>query len=57
LNSFLNSAGFRHVEVPGQPLCGSPQYHKEVLFKIKEILLSGKKLWKTSIVTSQGLLP
>ena len=31
-------AGFRHVEVQGQPLCGMPHYLKDIKFKIKEIL-------------------
>jgi len=25
---------------PGQPLCGGTQYLKEILFKVKEIILS-----------------
>jgi len=28
------------VGAPEQPLCGRPQYLKEILFKVKEILLS-----------------
>jgi len=35
-----NRAGFIHVEAPGQLFCGGPQYLKEILFKVKEILLS-----------------
>ena len=27
------------MEAPGQPLCGGPQHLKEILFKVKEILL------------------
>jgi len=36
----MRRAGFRHAEVPGQLLFGSPQHLKEILFKVKEILLS-----------------
>jgi len=32
-------AGFRHVDAPGQSLCGGPQYLKEIIFSVKEILL------------------
>jgi len=35
-----NRPGFRHSEVPGLRLCGCPRYLKEILFKVKEILLS-----------------
>ena len=35
----LTTTGFRHVEAPRQPLCGGPQYLKEIFFKVKEVLL------------------
>jgi len=35
-----DQVGFRQVEAPGQPLCGGPQYFKDILFKVKEMLLS-----------------
>jgi len=39
---FSPRARFRHVESPGQPLCGVPQHFMEILFKVKGILLSAK---------------
>jgi len=33
-----NQGRIRHVEATGQLLCGGPQYLKEILFNVKEIL-------------------